>query len=166
MSLTCGIITVSDKGAQGLREDTAGPACGEIAQKNQWKVCHQSIVPDERQWIEKELKIYSDQYQVDLIITTGGTGFSKRDVTPEATLAVCTKLIPGIPEFLRRKSTEITPMGMLSRGVAGIRGSSVIVNLPGSEKAARECMEWMMIPLKHGVEVLKGSATECANLYK
>ncbi len=166
MKLTCGIITVSDKGAQGLRKDTAGPACEEIARNHGWEVVRRSIIPDEPRDIEEELKQYSDEYGIDLIITTGGTGFSPRDVTPEATLAVCSKLIPGIPETMRRKSAEITPMGMLSRGVAGIRNRSVIVNLPGSEKAARECLGWIIVPLRHGVEVLKGSATECANLHR
>jgi len=121
------------------------------------------LIPDEGELIEKELIRLSDQRQVDLIITTGGTGFSVRDVTPEATTKVCDRMAPGISEAIRAYSLTKTIHGMLSRGVSGIRGRTLIINLPGSEKAVRESLEYILPALKHGLEVLRGSATECGS---
>ena len=166
MKYTAAVITVSDKGSQGLREDTSGPAVAEILNENDWEVAYTSIIPDEYELIKEELIKCVDELDICLIMTTGGTGFSRRDVTPEATHAVSEKEVRGIPEAMRAESMKITPMGMLSRAEAGIRGGSLIVNLPGSKKAATECLNAVIKPVKHGVEVLRGTAHDCAELHK
>ncbi len=165
-TLEAAIITISDKGYIGERVDTSGLAIGEILEANEWKVVYRTIVPDEQEMIEEILKKCADELQVPLVVTTGGTGFSKRDVTPEATKAVIEKETLGIPEAMRMESLKITPMGMLSRATAGIRRNTLIVNLPGSEKAVRECLGVIIKPLYHGVGIMIGSAMECGQPVK
>lgn len=155
------IITISDKGYIGERVDTSGVAIGEILEANHWDVTYRTIIPDEQSMIEEILVKCADELQIPLVLTTGGTGFSKRDVTPEATKAVIEKEALGIAEAMRLESLKITPMGMLSRATAGIRGNTLIVNLPGSEKAVRECLGAIIRPLHHGVGIMLGSAGEC-----
>ena len=154
------VITVSDKGFSGQREDKSGPALVE-ALKEHAVVNETIIVPDERERIEAELVRLADSGQVDLILTTGGTGMAPRDVTPEATLAVVERIVPGIPEAMRAESLRITPNALLSRAAAGIRKSTLIVNLPGSPKAAVECLQVFLPALPHAVETLRGEAYEC-----
>ena len=156
-----GILTVSDKGARGKREDRSGPAIREIMEGIGAEIVHAKIVPDEQDEIRAALIDWSDE-GLDLILTTGGTGFSPRDWTPEATKAVIDRETPGIPEAMRRAGMEKTPTAMLSRAAAGIRKSTLIVNLPGSEKAVRESLAAILPALPHGVEILKGTAAECA----
>lgn len=163
MSYTAAVITVSDKGSRGERVDTSGPAvCGILRDKG-WEVNYTSIIPDEAEEIKRELIRCADEKGIALIVTTGGTGFSPRDVTPEATLAVTERPAPGIAEAMRAESLKITPRGCLSRAAAGIRGRSLIVNLPGSEKAARENLLAVIDPIEHGVQMLLGSGSaNCA----
>lgn len=157
-----GIITVSDKGSRGERVDESGPAIEEMIKQIGGIVERYVIVPDEQEQIKNELLHMSDTLGLSLVLTTGGTGFSKRDVTPEATLEVVEKLVPGIPEAMRARSLEITPKAMLSRAQAGIRKSSLIINLPGSPKGVRENLEVVIPALRHGIEILLGEASECA----
>lgn len=159
------VITVSDKGAAGLRTDTAGPACVELLSQKGWEVVFTAIVPDEYEKIRDVLLRCTDD-KIHLVITTGGTGFSQRDVTPEATLSLVQREVRGIPEAMRTESMKITPMGMLSRAVCGIRDESLIVNLPGSEKAAKENLIAVIDPIKHGIEVLVGTSVDCATLHR
>lgn len=163
MAYTAAVITVSDKGAAGLREDTSGPALCEMLKENGWDVVYTAIIPDERERIEAELISCADEKKIALVLTTGGTGFSPRDVTPEATIAVAERLTPGIPELMRSESMKITPRGCLSRSVAGIRGRTLIINLPGSRKASVENLAAVLSPVRHGVDMLlsEGSA-DCA----
>lgn len=156
------IITASDKGAQGQREDISGQVVREILEKNGYAVVHQVILPDDRQKLADAMKQLCDVTCVDLILTTGGTGFSRRDVTPEATLDVVERLVPGIPEAMRLNSLQITKRAMLSRAVAGIRKGTLIINLPGSPKAVRENLEYVITELAHGLQILRGEASECA----
>lgn len=156
-----GILTVSDKGARGEREDRSGPAIREMMEGAGAEIVRAKIVPDEQDEIRAALIQWSDE-GLDLILTTGGTGFSPRDWTPEATKAVIERETPGIAEAMRRAGSEKTPTAMLSRAAAGIRKSTLIVNLPGSERAVRECLEAILPALPHGVEILKGAASECA----
>ncbi|NLC77812.1 MAG: molybdopterin adenylyltransferase [Clostridia bacterium] len=160
-----GIITVSDKGSQGEREDKAGPLIRQMITEQGWEVTASDIIPDEQHLIEGKLMEYADQLALDLVLTTGGTGFAERDVTPEATLAVIEKQAPGLAEAMRLESLKVTPMAMLSRATAGIRGQTLIVNLPGSPKAVRECLNVILPALDHGIEILKGSAGECAGKF-
>lgn len=164
--VTVGIITVSDRGARGEREDLGGPLIRQIVADRGWEVKSVAIIPDEQKIIEDKLIEFADEVQVDLILTTGGTGFSLRDVTPEATLAVIDRTAPGLAEAMRQESLKITPMAMLSRATAGIRGQCIIVNLPGSPKAVKECLEIVLPALAHGVEILKGTAGNCAETLK
>ena len=163
MSKTAAVITISDKGSRGERVGTSGPALGAILKEAGWEVVHTAILPDEGDRISAELIRCADERKVNLVLTTGGTGFSPRDVTPEATLAVVERPTPGIPEAMRTESMKITPRGCLSRSAAGIRGRTQIVNLPGSEKAARENLLAVLDPIGHGVDMLlsDGSA-DCA----
>jgi molybdenum cofactor synthesis domain-containing protein len=156
-----GILTVSDKGARGERKDRSGPAIREIMAGAGAKVVHAKIVADEPDDIRTALILWSDE-GLDLVLTTGGTGFSSRDRTPEATKSVIDREVPGIPEAMRRAGMEKTPTAMLSRAAAGIRKSTLIINLPGSEKAVRECLEAILPVLPHGVDILRGTASECA----
>lgn len=163
--MKAGVITVSDKGSQGLRIDTSGPLIKEMLSTIDCEVVEYIIIPDERDIISKELIRMSD-LDLDLIFTTGGTGFSKRDVTPEATLDVVERLVPGIPEAMRLRSLQVTPKAMLSRAAAGIRKNSLIVNLPGSYKAVKENLEVVLPVLGHGIGILRGSESECGNSSK
>lgn len=163
--MKAGIITVSDKGSKGLRVDTSGPLIGEMLKEIGCEVAEYIMVPDDRQTISKEL-IRLSAMDLDLIFTTGGTGFSKRDVTPEATLDVIDKQIPGIPEAMRYHSMQVTPKGMLSRAVAGIRNNSIIINLPGSSKAVKENLEVVLPVLAHAVGTLRGTDTECGSSHQ
>lgn len=158
--MKAGIITVSDKGSKGLRIDTSGPAIKEMLKTINCEVVEYSIVPDERDIISREI-LRMCAFNLNFIFTTGGTGFSKRDITPEATMDVIEREIPGIPEAMRYESMKITPKGMLSRSKAGIRGNSIIINLPGSEKAVRENLSVLLPVLDHATGILLGSKTEC-----
>lgn len=160
--LKIGIITASDKGSRGERVDQSGPKIKELVRKMAGEVVAYTVIPDELETIKDTLISFADEKQVDIIFTTGGTGFSPRDITPEATMAVIERLTPGIPEVMRLESLKITPKAMLSRAVAGIRGKTLIVNLPGSPKAVAECLQAIMPALPHGIEILKGEASECA----
>ena len=165
MNYTAAVITMSDKGARGERVDTSGPAVQEILKENGWEVVYTNIIPDDFETIKSELIKCADELDVCLVMTTGGTGFSKRDVTPEATHAVADREVRGIPEAMRAESMRITPMGMLSRAEAGLRGGT-IVNLPGSKKAARECLTAVIKPIRHGIDVLRGESHDCAEIHK
>ena len=156
------ILTISDKGSKGEREDLSGKAIKDILIKNNYSVAEYNIIPDEQDLIEKELIRLSDVAKVDLVLTTGGTGFSKRDVTPEATLKVATKLVPGISEAIRAYSLSITKRAMLSRAASAIRNDTLIVNLPGSPKAVTESLEYIIEELDHGLKTLTGKDSECA----
>lgn len=159
---TAGIITASDKGSKGEREDLSGAVIEEILENAGYHVRRKTIVPDEVGPLQKEMRYMADRLKLNLIITTGGTGFSPRDITPEATKVVIERETPGISEAIRYYSLSITPKAMLSRGVSGIRGNSLIVNLPGSPKSVRESLEYIIEPLRHGLEILLQEATECA----
>lgn len=159
---TAAVITVSDKGYAGERVDTGGPLTAELLKNAGYDVRCMSIVPDDIDMIKAELIKCADEKDIALIVTTGGTGFSPRDNTPEATIAVCPRLCPGIPEAMRAESMKITPRGMLSRSQAGIRGGSLIINLPGSPKALRENLEAVLPALDHGLETLRGEKRDCA----
>ena len=160
---TAAVITVSDRCASGEHEDLGGPAVCELLDEAGFEVVHKSVVPDEIDRIKEELVFCADSKDIALIVTTGGTGFSPRDVTPEATMDVCERLAPGIPEAMRAESLKITNRAMLSRLAAGIRGRSLIVNLPGSPKAARENFGAVGEALGHGIEMLRGGLADCAN---
>lgn len=157
-----GIITSSDKGAAGEREDLSGAAIRELVGNCGYEVTSYCLLPDDQELLEQEMRRLSDEDVCDLILTTGGTGFSLRDVTPEATLAVSERLVPGIPEAIRAYSLSLTKRAMLSRGAAGIRKQALIVNLPGSPKAVKEILEYIMDELEHGLMILKGVTGECA----
>ena len=156
------VITLSDKGARGERKDESGPAAVQLLQEAGYQVAETLLIADEPEVLKKHLIRLADSRQVDLIITSGGTGFSLRDQTPEATLAVADRNAPGIAEAIRAQSMTITNRAMLSRGVSVIRGKTLIVNLPGSPKAVRESLGFILESLGHGLAVLRGSATECA----
>lgn len=158
------VVTASDRCSKGLCEDKSGPLIAEILSPDA-DIAEYVIVPDEKELIAKELIRLSDEVKSDIIFTTGGTGFAPRDVTPEATKAVIEKDVPGIPEAIRAKSLEITPKAMLSRACAGIRGRTLIINLPGSPKAVRESLETVMPVLEHAVETLSGSTQNCGGNY-
>jgi molybdopterin adenylyltransferase len=148
------VLTVSDRSARGEREDKSGPVLVEIIQAHRWNLVDTQIVPDDQQEIENVLRKWADSGDVDLILTTGGTGFSPRDRTPEATRNVVDRLAPGLAEVMRLASIKITPHAMLSRAVAGLRGSTLIVNLPGSPKAAKENFEVILPALPHAIQML------------
>ena len=154
MKYTAAVITVSDKGARGERKDTSGPAVRAMLEEAGFEVVYTNIIPDEMEQIKAELIQCADERKIALVMTTGGTGFSQRDITPEATLAVMERETRGIPEAMRWASLQITPRGCLSRSAAGIRGKTLIVNLPGSEKAARENLAAVIDPIGHGMEML------------
>ena len=163
MSYTAAVITVSDKGSRGERKDSSGPAIAAMLADQGWQVVHTAIVPDEPQQIRSELLSCTDDKKINLVITTGGTGFSPRDVTPEVTKSILERETPGIPETMRAESMKITPRGCLSRSAAGIRGRSLIVNLPGSEKAARENLACVLPAIGHGMDMLQSAGSaDCA----
>jgi len=155
-----GILTVSDKGSRGERVDRSGPAIREMIEAAGGEIARTKIVPDEPEEIRAVLLAWSDE-GLDLVLTTGGTGFSPRDRTPEATKSVLEREAPGLPEAMRRAGAEKTPTAMLSRAAAGIRKATLIVNLPGSEKAVRESLGAILPALPHAIEILKGAASEC-----
>ena len=159
---TAAWITLSDKGAAGEREDKSGPLIGEMLTEAGYKVTEGLLIPDEPEMLKAQLIRLADQRQVNVIFTTGGTGFSERDMTPEATEAVCDRMTPGIAEAIRAYSMTKTPTAMLSRATAGMRKKTLIINLPGSPKAVKECMEFIMHPLEHGLEIMLGRTGECA----
>ena len=149
------IITSSDTGYRGEREDLSGPAIKEIVEREGYEVVSMDILPDDQVML-------ADKEMAELILTTGGTGFSERDVTPEATEEVIERRVPGIPEAMRAYSMTITKRAMLSRATAGIRGKTLIINLPGSPKAVKESLEYIIDALGHGIEILTGEAGNCA----
>jgi molybdenum cofactor synthesis domain-containing protein len=159
---TVGILTISDKSATGERQDESGKAIKGCLTYLDAQVKRYDIVPDERGVISDRLKQWADEVGLDLILTTGGTGLARRDVTPEATLAVVDRLAPGFTEVMRVENLKRTPLAMLSRAVAGIRKNTLIINLPGSPKAVQECLEVILPALPHAIEVLQGKVTECA----
>lgn len=158
------VLTVSDRGFRGERPDAGGPLVAELLKNAGYEVVRTDIVPDEQAQIEETLKAIADSGTAELLVTTGGTGFAPRDVTPEATLAVCDRLTPGIPEAMRYASMQVTGRAMLSRAQAGIRKGTLIINLPGSPKAARENLEAVLPALSHGLEMLSGRPADCAKL--
>lgn len=165
MTYTAAVITISDKGSRGERVDTSGPALKKILIEKNFKVVYENIISDDLPGIKSELIKCSDEMKVDLVLTTGGTGFSVRDNTPEATTEVIEKLVPGIPELMRQESMKITNRACLSRAVCGIRNRTLILNLPGSEKAAKENFMSIIEPIKHGIDMLKGEGSaDCAKL--
>lgn len=163
-----GIMTLSDKGSQGQREDKSGPLIQTMLEgMDLYEVVKTIILPDDLETIKTALISWTDEDHLDLILTTGGTGFSQRDWTPEATIAVCDRLTPGIPEAMRYHSLQITPKAMLSRSAAGIRKKTLIINLPGSPKAVKENLEAILPALDHGLEMLLSSGSaNCAEPIK
>ena len=157
------ILTASDKGSRGERVDLSGPAIQEMIEPEGYTVTEYKIVPDDQETLENEMKRIADEGLADIIFTTGGTGFSQRDITPEATYAVATRNAPGIAEYMRMKSLEITPKAMLSRGASVIRNSTLIINLPGSPKAVRENLSFILPALDHGLDILLGRDGECGS---
>jgi len=156
------ILTMSDKGSRGERIDGTGPALRSQLEDKGYIISFYKMIPDEKNEIERELIYLCDELKVDLILTNGGTGFSQRDVTPEATQNVIEKYVPGFGEVMRMKSLQITSNAMLSRSIAGIRGKTLIINLPGSPKGAVENLQFVLPAIPHGIEILKGEASECA----
>ena len=159
--LKAAVLTISDKGSQGLREDWSGPAVSAYLQENGYEVVFTTIIPDEKEEISAKFKELVGQ-NIPLIVSTGGTGFSKRDVTPEALEAVCQRMVPGFGEAMRIASSQITDRAWLSRACAGICDNSVLIALPGSPKAAVENLSAVISPLKHGLEILLGLDSDCA----
>ncbi|MCI9197000.1 MAG: MOSC domain-containing protein [Lachnospiraceae bacterium] len=160
---TAAVVTLSDKGAKGEREDKSGPAIQELLEKEGYRVVETLLLPDGKQPLSKELCRLADQRQVNVIFTTGGTGFSERDLTPEATVDVCDRMANGIADAIRQYSLTITGRAMLSRAVSGIRKKTLIINLPGSPKAVKESLEYVLPQLEHGLGILRGTAGECGN---
>lgn len=156
------ILTVSDRGSSGEREDLSGRAVEELVLQQGWRVEAREMVPDEAVMIEERLRHFCDRLRVDLVLTTGGTGMSPRDVTPEATRRVLEREAPGFAEAMRAASLRVTPHAMLSRAVSGIRGSTLIINLPGSPRGAKENLEVIIPAFPHGLEKLRGDPGECA----
>ena len=162
MTYTAGIITASDKGAIGQREDVSGMVIKEILEAHGFDVVKYSLLPDEFIELSDEMVLMADDLKVNLILTTGGTGFSKRDITPEATKSVIIRETPGICEAIRAYSMTITKRAMLSRAVSGIRGETLIINLPGSPKAVRESLDYIIDSLEHGLDILLALDSDCA----
>ncbi|KGK87055.1 cytoplasmic protein [Desulfosporosinus sp. HMP52] len=161
--LRVGIITASDKGSRGEREDLSGPTLSKLVQEIDGEVVEYVVLPDDQAQLEATMCQWSDELNLDLILTTGGTGFSIRDVTPEATLAVADRMVPGIAEVMRMESLKVTPKAMLSRAIAVLRKRTLIINMPGSPKAVRECFAAIAPAIPHGIQILKGEASECAS---
>lgn len=159
---TAGIITASDKGSAGEREDLSGPAIREYIEREGYKVVSMKILPDDEDALYNEMVRLCDEEHVDVVFTTGGTGLSPRDNTPEATMRAATKNVPGIAEAIRYYSFQITPRAMLSRAVSVMRNRTLIINLPGSPKAVKESLSFIIPSLKHGIEIMKGQTGECA----
>jgi len=163
MVISAGVITVSDRGSRGEREDKSGQEIVSMLKGIAATVVYTIIIPDEKDQIKDALIECTDKKKIDLIVTTGGTGVSLRDVTPDATLEVIDKEVPGMAEAMRRESAAITPHAMISRAVVGIRGCSLIINLPGSPRGVRENLAVILPALKHAIEKIKGDDAECAS---
>lgn len=162
MEYTAAVITVSDRSAAGVREDKSGPALSALLSEAGYRVTYTALVPDDAEKIKKELLTCADERGISLILTTGGTGFSPRDITPEAAGSVIERFVPGIPEAMRAESMKVTPRGCLSRSVAGIRGRSLIITLPGSPKAALENITPVLPAIEHGIKMLLAAGpTDC-----
>ena len=161
-----GVITASDKGSRGEREDLSGPTLAELVKEIDGQVVEYVVLPDDQALLEETMRLWADERSLDLILTTGGTGFSMRDVTPEATLAVADRMVPGIAEVMRMESLKVTPKAMLSRAIAVLRKRTLIINMPGSPKAVRECFAAIASAIPHGIQILKGEASECASTLK
>lgn len=157
-----GILTLSDKGARGEREDLSGPLIRELLSPLGAETIHYEVIPDDRALLSRHLITLSDKLDLDVVLTTGGTGLSPRDVTPEATKAVIDYEVPGMAEAMRAHGLTKTPNAMLSRAVVGVRGKTLIINLPGSPKAVRENLEVILPALPHAVGILRGHLNECA----
>lgn len=157
MTLRFGILTISDRSARGERADLSGPALIAEVEKNGWQISQTGIVPDDLQTIQVTLEDWCETDQAEIILTTGGTGFAPRDITPEATLGILERQAPGLAEAMRAESLKVTPHAMLSRGIAGIRGRTLIINLPGSPKAAVENLRTILQVLAHAVELIRES---------
>jgi molybdopterin adenylyltransferase len=160
--ITAGVITVSDKGSRGEREDISGREVIRVLKEMPASVIDYEVIPDEKEVIKQKLTEYTDEKNLDLVITTGGTGVSPRDLTPDATLEIIEKEIPGMAEVMRRESGAKTPHAMISRAVVGIRGQSLIINLPGSPKGAVENLSFIIPALEHAIDKIKGDETDCA----
>ncbi|MFC1893810.1 molybdenum cofactor biosynthesis protein B [Chloroflexota bacterium] len=161
--LNYGVLTISDKGWQGQRRDDSGVAIKDSLSRVDGQAVRYEVVPDEVAIIASKLAEWADDGRVDIILTTGGTGLGPRDVTPEATLSVVNKVVPGITEAMRAGTLPRTPFAMLSRAVAGVRGKCLIINLPGSPKAVQECLEVILPAIPHAVQIIKGEVTEHTN---
>ena len=160
--LRVAILTASDSGYAGEREDVSGPTIRKILEENGYQVVHTILLPDDREMLAQEMSRIADEGVAELLVTTGGTGFSPRDCMPEATMDITERAVPGIPEAIRAYSMTITPRAMLSRAAAGIRKHTLIINLPGSPKAVKESLEYILPSLEHGLEILTGTASNCA----
>ena len=150
------VLTISDSCANGKREDISGQTVVDILPEDKYEICQRKIVPDNKKNIIEKLKLYSDRNNIDVVLTTGGTGLGPRDVTPEATASVCEKIVPSIGEIIRAEGFKKTPNAILSRGLAGIRGHTLIINLPGSPKAVRESLEILLDVIPHAVKMIHG----------
>jgi len=159
MMITSAILTISDLGSQGKREDTSGKRIAEILLDNSIKILYKEIVPDEIAVIQQQLIHWTESDKIDLIVTTGGTGLSPRDVTPEATYPILERHVPGISEIIRLKTHSINPMSIISRGVSGIRNNCLIINLPGSTQAVKECMEVIIPIIPHAIDLMQGNTS-------
>ncbi len=160
--LRAGIITVSDRAARGEREDASGPALRALLEREGIAVEAVRVLPDDRGQIAAEILCMADELELDLVLTTGGTGVGPRDVTPEATADVLERALPGIAETMRARSLEVTPRAMLSRAAAGVRARSLVVNLPGSPRGACECLGFVLPVMRHAVELIRGEVADCA----
>ena len=156
MAIRTAILTISDMCSRGKRADTSGQTIEEMLPEDTFEVCEKIIIPDDYETITKTLRWFSDVQDVEVVLTTGGTGLGPRDVTPEATTAVCDRRVPGFAEILRSESYKKTPNAVLSRGVSAMRDKTLIINLPGSPKAVRECMEIILKVLPHAVDMMRG----------
>ena len=156
MAIRTAILTISDMCAQGKRADTSGQTIEEMLPEDTFEVCQKTIIPDDYETITRTLRRFSDEQNIEVVLTTGGTGLGPRDVTPEATTAVCDRPVPGLSEILRSESYKTTPNAVLSRGVSAIRNNTLIINLPGSPKAVRECLEIILNVLPHAVKMMRG----------
>jgi len=161
---TAAVVTISDKGSRGERKDLSGPVLVKKLEDAGYKIVHTSIIPDEYEDIKNTLTQLSDTVHANLILTTGGTGFSPRDITPEATESVIERRTPGLTELARQESLKITPKAALSRATAGIRGKSLIINMPGSPKAAKEHLDVLLPILEHGLDILLDRDDECGSV--